>query len=152
MSSRLLVLFLQQPWGDRRRLMEIAVWCLVVTGALRVLQFKTLLHWLQRRLPGNGVWPDHRTEKTGQELSSWRRLTGMVFRHWPMPLSCLEQSLVLYAAARRHGIESDLMIGVRKEDGTLRAHAWVRGEGDLLSDARDVVGEYPSVLRISLKS
>ncbi|MCL1472309.1 lasso peptide biosynthesis B2 protein [Argonema antarcticum] len=52
--------------------------------------------------------------------------------------NCLQKSLVLWWLLRCQGIESDLRIGVRKQDGSLEAHAWVEYEGDVLNDSSDV--------------
>ena len=52
--------------------------------------------------------------------------------------NCLQKSLVLWWLLRDRGIESDLRIGVRKQDGSLEAHAWVEYQGDVLNDTTDV--------------
>ncbi len=43
----------------------------------------------------------------------------------PFRPTCLERSLVLWWLLQRDGIQSDLRIGVRKDEGELKAHAWV---------------------------
>jgi hypothetical protein len=45
-------------------------------------------------------------------------------RAWPVP-TCLVRSLALDALLRRHGHESQVVIGVAAADGRLSAHAWV---------------------------
>ena len=48
--------------------------------------------------------------------------------------SCLETSLTLWWLLARHGIASELRVGVRKEGEKFEAHAWVECEGEVLND------------------
>ena len=51
-------------------------------------------------------------------------------RYAPGNPSCLRRAVALGYACRWHGIEADLRIGIRRERGTLHAHAWVQtGDG-----------------------
>ncbi len=45
------------------------------------------------------------------------------------PMRCLPRALCLRWLLGRHGFESELRIGVAREDGALLAHAWVEREG-----------------------
>lgn len=56
--------------------------------------------------------------------------------------NCLQKSLVLWWLLRHQGIESDLRIGVRKQDGRLEAHAWVEYQGYVLNDSSDVARRF----------
>jgi Transglutaminase-like superfamily len=56
--------------------------------------------------------------------------------------NCLKKSLVLWTLLRWQGIESDLKIGVQREAGEFKAHAWVEIEGDVLNDRSDVAVEF----------
>jgi hypothetical protein len=42
--------------------------------------------------------------------------------------TCLTQALALHILLRRAGLESRIHIGVAKEDGIFRAHAWVESQ------------------------
>lgn len=55
------------------------------------------------------------------------RATDRVLTFWPRRGLCLRRSLVLGALLRRY--EPVLRIGVRRESGRIRAHAWIEIDG-----------------------
>lgn len=59
-------------------------------------------------------------------------------RHHYRRMTCLTRSLALQALLRRQGVEADLRIGVRREDGRLQAHAWVEHAGVPLGEREGV--------------
>lgn len=69
-------------------------------------------------------------------------LVNLAARRGPFPASCLTRSLVLQWLLRRHGIASQLRIGVRRLQGPLDAHAWVECGGVPVNDRADVAGDY----------
>lgn len=48
---------------------------------------------------------------------------------------------------RRRGLPAQLRIGVRKDDGTLRAHAWVEIRGLVLNDNAEIYRGYTAFAR-----
>lgn len=48
--------------------------------------------------------------------------------------SCLAKSLTLWWLLGRQGIDSDLRIGIRKENDKFEAHAWVERDGAALNE------------------
>lgn len=52
--------------------------------------------------------------------------------------NCLRKSLVLWFLLRRRGVISELRIGVRRENATFQAHAWVEYQGIVLNDMPNV--------------
>ncbi|WP_232848125.1 lasso peptide biosynthesis B2 protein [Occultella kanbiaonis] len=62
------------------------------------------------------------------------RATRRVMRHWPFGDTCLRQALVSGALLRRLGPE--LIVGVAKIDGEIRAHAWLEIDGAILDPLR----------------
>ena len=51
------------------------------------------------------------------------RASLRITRHWPFGDTCLRQALVIGALLRRRS--PDLVVGVAKIDGEVRAHAWL---------------------------
>jgi len=51
-----------------------------------------------------------------------------------MRASCLEESLTLWWLLAKHGIFSELRIGVRKDAQSFEAHAWVERDGFALNE------------------
>lgn len=94
------------------------------------------------------VLPVHRVEallrrlggRSGRPVDPGRlaRLVGAASRHHLWPMTCLPRSLALQALLRRHGISADLRIGVRREAGELRAHAWIEQAGRPVGEPADV--------------
>jgi len=66
-----------------------------------------------------------------------RMLAAAARRSVPRP-NCLHNSLVLWWLLRRQGMESELHLGGRKQNGRLEAHAWVEVDGQVLNEAGDV--------------
>lgn len=58
-------------------------------------------------------------------------------RHAPYRANCLHQSLLVWWLLRRHGLASEIRIGVRRDGEALQAHAWVECDGRTLIDAAD---------------
>ncbi|HEY2291791.1 MAG TPA: lasso peptide biosynthesis B2 protein [Thermoanaerobaculia bacterium] len=55
--------------------------------------------------------------------------TEAAARHHLYSMRCLPKALCLRWLLGRHGIESELRIGVARQDGGLAAHAWVERQG-----------------------
>lgn len=61
--------------------------------------------------------------------------------HGPFNGTCLRQALLLGRALRRH--ETLLQLGVRKDRGDVRAHAWLVVDGHCIDDYR-ILGTQPA--------
>jgi hypothetical protein len=64
--------------------------------------------------------------------------TASAARHHLYPMRCLPQALCLRRLLGRHGIPTELKIGVVRRDGELAAHAWVEREGRPLGESPTV--------------
>jgi hypothetical protein len=64
--------------------------------------------------------------------------TEAAARHHLYPMRCLPKALCLRWLLGRHGIESQLRIGVARQDGALAAHAWVERQGRPVGEDRGV--------------
>jgi hypothetical protein len=117
-------------------LLGLAVPLLPATAlALRVIGFRRL----QAALSGIPIRSE--TAPVNDAIEQARRTARMVSiaaRRGLYQANCLPQSLVLWALLRRQAIESDLRIGVRKENGKFEAHAWIEIQGAALNDLADV--------------
>ncbi len=105
---------------------------LLADGGLRLLPFpqvERLFVAARRKRQGN-------EEVMGRLV--WA--TAAAARHHLYDMRCLPRALCLRWLLGRHGIESDLRIGVSRQDEGLDAHAWVEWQGR-------PVGEDPAVAR-----
>lgn len=80
------------------------------------------------------------SRKQNKKISSARlaRLVEVAARFHLRPMTCLLRSLVLRALLRQHGIEADLLIGVRRDNGVLQAHAWIEDAGHPVGEPADI--------------
>jgi hypothetical protein len=110
--------------------------------ALRTVGFR----WLIRRAP-EAALPTARPVEI-EELRRAQRyahLIEMVARHHTVPARCLHRSLVLHHWLRAEGLPSELRIGVRKDGGDLKAHAWVDLGGWTLGDPPGAVDRFTTL-------
>jgi len=123
---------------DRRRLVLRAwVLLLAVDLGLRLLSFQRLVTLLGTGNPDPGapvrcnseaLLPHPRPELAAVFHRAYWAL-DTVCRNYPCPVTCLRRSLVLQVLLKDCGITTELHLGVRKEGGTLEAHAWLEYEG-----------------------
>jgi hypothetical protein len=92
---------------------------LVADVALRFMAFPRV----ERLLAGG------RRRQAGLSADRLATLVTAAARHHLRPMTCLPRALALHALLRRNGIQADLRIGVRREAGSLQAHAWVEHAG-----------------------
>lgn len=122
--------------SDITQLVALAVLLLAIEAGLRLRQTSAVT-----RMCGVGFPPAHRLAPlpvlTGSE-QRWLLNVRRVIRRWPFDASCLRRSLLLGWVLRRH--HPQLVVGVRRDEGGVLAHAWIRiGENDLDSDATNYV-------------
>jgi hypothetical protein len=117
-----------------------AVWRLLVVDAkLRRGGFQQVIDRTQLRAP----------EQTNAgdigEVCRAARYAGLLEIASRIPFlraRCLHRSLALYLWLQGEGMTSELRIGVRKDGGALRAHAWVEIAGQVVNDRPAAVGEF----------
>ena len=120
-----------------RRLLGKAWLLLLLAGvALRCLSLPRVQKLLVSR-PG-------RSRQIGQAVAA-NRLAWLVraaARFHPWKVGCLERSLVLQAILSGSGTRPEVRIGVRRDGGSLRAHAWVEIEGLPVGEAPDITTQF----------
>lgn len=72
------------------------------------------------------------------------RLVHIAATHGLYRAKCLEQSLVLRWFLLRQGVASRMLVGTRKENGQVQAHAWVEVNGVPLNEHDDVEQRFPT--------
>ena len=68
--------------------------------------------------------------------------TAAAARHHLYPMRCLPQALCLRWLLGRHGIRTDLRIGVARNETGLDAHAWVEREGRPIGEGPEVADRF----------
>ncbi len=110
--------------GERRLVAEAAVLSAVVSLAIRLRTVRALLAWLDR-LPASRLTIDRRRAAALVEAVT-ARVPGA---------TCLTRALVLYGVLGRRGAAPVFVLGTRRDDDALRAHAWLQCDGDVLAGA-----------------
>lgn len=119
--------------GAEQRLWLLAALLLPVMWVFsRTVPFNRLLRWLDRA-PSAG-----RPAVSLEEIATIGSLVNSAAFHTLGPNNCLVRSLFLKWLLRRKGVECELRLGTRFEDGAFKAHAWVEVRGRPVNDAADV--------------
>lgn len=108
---------------ERRTYLKASGLLLLAECSLQLWSFQTILKTLRKRCAGSRL--TSRDLSRPEELASLTRLVELADRHGLFRPSCLRQALVAAWLLSGRGIAPSLLIGVAKEDGQLRAHAWV---------------------------
>lgn len=83
-------------------------------------------------------------EATGAAGEKWRiadaavRMTEAASRYGMVRGNCLSKSMVIWHLLRRHGLQSTVHVGGRKDSRLFEAHAWVELDGRTINDSEDV--------------
>jgi hypothetical protein len=109
---------------------------------LGLFRYHTLLAFLEKATPlrkGRATMSMAKARKMGElaNIAAWRGA---------YKVTCLRRSLVLWWMLRRRGVDSQVRIGVRMENGEFASHAWVERGGVVLNDAQDIGSWYTVML------
>jgi hypothetical protein len=117
-------------------LAQAALMLPLTAQGLRWLGFRRWLAALTRWVKGPNRSGDDYESLAEAETAA--KMVAMASRALPFSTTCLHRSLVLWSLLHRRGIDGDLRLGVRKEAGSLRAHACVEHLGHALNEGEDV--------------
>jgi hypothetical protein len=121
-----------QP-GDRWRLLGLMLGLPVIAGLLRIFGLVRTRRWLesmfQKKAPRSLAAGDL---DAAQRLT---RLADIAGRRGAIHATCLRQALLVHFLLRRRGLAPEFKLGVRKQEGSFDAHAWVELQGVALGQA-----------------
>ncbi len=117
--------------AERREFLAFVLLIPAITLALRTIGFRRTKILLDRPCR-SGTTAIAQSRATAVRALDRARLYAL-YRG-----NCLPQSLALWWRLRRQGIDADLCLGARLDDGGLAAHAWVEAEGRALNDTTSV--------------
>ncbi len=119
-------------WDEWRLLARAGVDLLAVDVALRLGGLRRASRWATSRDARPAAGRPGEDER--RQAARYARWIGVAARHHAVPARCLHRSIVLHRWLSREGLPSELRIGVRKETGQLRAHAWVELDGQAVGE------------------
>jgi len=124
-------------WGVLVQAWVLLLW---VDLGLRLLPFPRLRAWA-----APGELAHSRKIPDGEALAQIQGIQSLVnsaARNHLYPMTCLRRSLVLQRMLGRRSIPAELRLGVRKEEGQLKAHAWLEYQGQPVGEAEDLEEKY----------
>jgi hypothetical protein len=129
--------FLALSNRDRLNLFSFSLLLPLMDSGLRVLGYPRL-RGLLAAYPRN--LPKYKgTETDAVEASKHvSNLVSVASRYGLYHATCLRRSLLIWWWLRRMGIQTELRIGVKKVDGQLYAHAWIKLGNEIVTDDTDV--------------
>jgi hypothetical protein len=136
---------------ERRALRHAALALPLVSLGLHVAGFERTQRVLTRLSPAlPPASPDAAAPPSDFQWRSARLIARMVDAAgrevWPRT-RCLERSMAAWWLLRRQRLPATLRIGVRKDDGILRAHAWLEICGEVLNDNAEIYRGYTAFAR-----
>ncbi|MBI4382315.1 MAG: lasso peptide biosynthesis B2 protein [candidate division NC10 bacterium] len=134
---------LQLSPGERAVLVQAWGFFLLVELALRILPFTRLLSL------SNKVFLNRKGEAALGLVPSVPRLAWLVEvagRYTPVTATCLKKALVLSWLLGRRGTQTGVRIGVAREKGRLKAHAWLDLDGQVIIGHQELE-RYETLLR-----
>lgn len=130
--------FLRRSGRDRRLFLEACGWLVLARLAILLLPFKRIAPLLGRPMVESPL-EDHAIDTVLLEAISWAAQTAG--NHMPWGNKCLAQAMAGKAMLRRRGMRSTLYLGVARDGMQLmKAHAWLRCGGKILSGHRKMSG------------
>jgi hypothetical protein len=139
-SSRLRRFFGLSP---RERWLFFEAWWRLLAAALR-------LRLAPRRTVAQALLASSesvRPTADGGTISSAARAVARAAAHHLTPMTCLPRSLALQRMLARRGIAARVAIGVRKQGGSVAAHAWVEVGGEAVGEPEAIAERFlPFVL------
>jgi len=126
-----------------RRLLLAAWWRLLLAElGFRLLPWRWLtgaLAPLPVRRPASPAAPSAEAEALARQVQDLVRAAAA---HHLLPVRCLARSVVSRRLLARRGVGTELRIGVARQGGALRAHAWLEHAGEPLGEPEDIGSRY----------
>lgn len=106
----------------------------ILAASLRLFGFERTRDVLARLVPARRKPRPPEAEGRADRIAA---LVAAVPGSGALGVRCLARSLLTWAALRYHGIPAEIRVGVRREAGALRGHAWVECGGRPLTAPGD---------------
>jgi Transglutaminase-like superfamily len=133
----------RRPRAEKWLAVQSLVVCLLSVIALHLIGFGRWKRILWASSGGGNLGPTTSSHRDASTARVYASVLDMVARNTPLGLvTCLPRSLTLWWLLRRHGVESELRIGVRRESARIVAHAWVVCHGAVVGETDP--GQYVS--------
>ncbi len=129
--------FLALSVGDRLKLFAYSLLVLLVHIALNLFGYQKVYTFLSSYPRRRDTLPG----QSGEPLTEAKRcayLVSVAARYGIIRAKCLPQALLVFWLLRRRGISTEIRIGVRRQGGSIIAHAWVKHGEVVISEGSQV--------------
>ena len=105
--------------------------------ALKIKGFKSTKSIFSKLLIKNNT---HQIPESNQLTiaKNTSKMVSIAANHGPYRANCLKKTLVTQWLLNKKGIQTQLKIGVNKDERDLNAHSWLEFQGEILNDNADV--------------
>jgi len=111
--------------------------------SLHIMGFKRTFSWLDSTAGVNS--PSSEEKRVYEILLNTHQVFWLVKRYIPYKGTCLSRSMLLYWLLRREGVETNLRIGVKKDQEVFKAHAWLEYKTIVLNDLQRIDEQYAPI-------
>ena len=127
-------------------LIQLALSALVASIALRFFSIPRVTDWFSQFARNRvfAYFPIFHDRITASRLVNLADIAAWVTHRQGR---CLMRSLLLFWLLRCRGEPAELLIGVHKEAGGLKSHAWITMQGTVLVDSPDMTSSFTTLLR-----
>lgn len=123
-------------------LLRIFFCCSLYALLVRTRPIKEIFDGMERRIEAKSGSVASADSAIG-ELDKVRRGAGFLLRRFMgFPSPCLPRSLVLYHWCLKASLPARIMIGISKDSGTLKGHAWLTVQGRLFMEDPEQISGY----------
>ncbi len=125
------------PLGDRFKLIAYAFLLVQVQIALSWFGYQKVYTFLATHPGKRHIFPGQ-AGKALDEAKHCVYLVSIAARYGIVRATCLRQALLAFWLLCRRGIFTELRIGVRKVEGSINAHAWLKYGEDVITEGSQV--------------
>ena len=122
-------------WRAQTLFLRAVVMLPLVGLSLKLRGFKATRATLHKTV--SPATPQIASDSLNKQIGLTAHMVNAADRHGLVHPSCLVKSLTLWWLLGQQGIASEFRIGVRKEGGTLEAHAWVERDRVALNEPEE---------------
>lgn len=114
-------------YGDAATLAQAWLLLMLAGSALRLVPFRCLVAFVQKHHPGSQPSP-----LSASSVARLAELVEIAGRYSPFHATCLNRVMVLSWLLKQRGAGGLLRIGVSRQSGVLKAHAWLELDGQVI--------------------
>ncbi|NNE66495.1 MAG: lasso peptide biosynthesis B2 protein [Pyrinomonadaceae bacterium] len=131
--------FLELPWRQKKIFLMFC--CLIPGMELSIRSFGLRrTHRILERMGSRALRMEQEPEVV---INRHKNLLDLFVKNFPFGGRCLAQSLSLWYLLKRLRVETDLKFGTKRDDGEIRAHAWLEYQGTPIDSQTEIYTSFP---------